>query len=176
METKTCNRCGEEKSVDCFSINKTKSLGRAGSCKDCHRKYCQEHYVKNKPKYRKKATKWRRINYDIVSAEIIRRKSVPCIDCCQTFPWYAMDFDHVTGVKEFGIGGTGRALPLRRVLQEMGKCEVVCAVCHRIRTYQRNAEASFNSRTSGSDPANVGANPAASTSESSSLSSPARWK
>jgi hypothetical protein len=52
-----------------------------------------------------------------------------------------MDFDHVRGKKLFCVGslvvqqGVGR----RQALEEIAKCDVVCANCHRLRTsYRRN--------------------------------------
>ena len=58
------------------------------------------------------------------------------------------DFDHVRGVKVNDIGNilryggyrkTGVAT-LEALVEEMEKCDVVCANCHRIRTAQRRRE------------------------------------
>jgi hypothetical protein len=65
-------------------------------------------------------------------------KNRPCIDCGITYPSCVMDFDHVRGIKRFEIsnavitGYTGEKLA-----NELAKCELVCANCHRIRTYNR---------------------------------------
>lgn len=60
----------------------------------------------------------------------------PCLDCGGVFPPCAMDFDHlrdkVSGVSNLVQLGTMAAL-----LAEIEKCELVCANCHRIRTWQR---------------------------------------
>jgi hypothetical protein len=71
------------------------------------------------------------------SALIIRdAKSRPCADCGQVYPPYVMDFDHVRGKKRFNIGlfRAGHTRP-KEVLAEIAKCDVVCANCHRERTY-----------------------------------------
>jgi hypothetical protein len=47
-----------------------------------------------------------------------------------------MDFDHVRGEKFKGVGGMFGCSQVR-VLAEIAKCELVCACCHRIRTFQR---------------------------------------
>lgn len=65
-------------------------------------------------------------------------KDVPCMDCGKKYPSYVMDFDHRDpDTKEFGIstGRSGRGL--KRVLEEIAKCDIVCANCHRIRTHSR---------------------------------------
>ena len=60
-----------------------------------------------------------------------------CTDCGYNAHPAALDFDHMPGqVKSFTIGSDGirnRA----RIWQEVAKCEVVCANCHRIRTFTR---------------------------------------
>lgn len=49
---KTCNTCGIEKSLDCFSTkgwNKAKTEKRVnGRCKECHKAYMGKHYAENK--------------------------------------------------------------------------------------------------------------------------------
>lgn len=66
-------------------------------------------------------------------------KNKPCMDCGNIFPWYAMDFDHREGEEKLECVGrmvsTGGWDALKK---EIKKCDVVCAICHRIRTYQRS--------------------------------------
>ncbi len=61
----------------------------------------------------------------------------PCADCGGTFPPCAMDFDHRDPKLKSGdvsrLLGSGR--PMEIVLLEVAKCELVCANCHRIRTF-----------------------------------------
>lgn len=67
---------------------------------------------------------------------LARLKGEPCTDCGLTFRPEAMDFDHVRGVKTANVSDmVGR--PTRELLEEIGKCELVCAVCHRVRTADR---------------------------------------
>jgi hypothetical protein len=63
-------------------------------------------------------------------------KAAPCADCRGTFPPVAMDFDHVRGTKRFTLGTAGHRKPLS-ILAEVGKCDIVCANCHRVRTQAR---------------------------------------
>lgn len=60
-----------------------------------------------------------------------------CVDCGYNEYACALDFDHVDGVKEFTMNRVGR-IAWSRVMAEIAKCEVVCAVCHRVRTQTRN--------------------------------------
>lgn len=71
---------------------------------------------------------------------VIQWKSQPCYDCEGIFPTYCMDFDHVPerGEKLFEVNlNSGARKPLEDVLLEMKKCDLVCVLCHRIRTHDR---------------------------------------
>ena len=72
---------------------------------------------------------------------VIDAKSVPCMDCALTFPYYVMDFDHRPDeVKLFNIAEYARLKPSMAQLEaEIAKCDVICSNCHRIRTYERSA-------------------------------------
>ncbi len=61
----------------------------------------------------------------------------PCTDCGESNPW-VLEFDHVRGEKKNDVGKLvcmGRAVAT--IEAEIAKCEVVCANCHKIRTYTR---------------------------------------
>lgn len=72
-------------------------------------------------------------------AFLISAKNVPCADCGQIYPPYVMDFDHQEPkekTKEVSYMFT-RNWSLDKIRNESEKCEVVCANCHRIRTYAK---------------------------------------
>jgi hypothetical protein len=59
----------------------------------------------------------------------------PCIDCGETDP-IVLEFDHV-GHKELTIAAGIRRRSWQAILDEIAKCEVLCANCHRRRTALR---------------------------------------
>jgi len=70
-----------------------------------------------------------------------RMRSVPCADCGGIFAQCAMDFDHRDGTKKSRSVTrmiTGRLEPM---LAEAEKCDIVCANCHRLRTFERRKRA-----------------------------------
>jgi len=64
-------------------------------------------------------------------------RRVPCADCGGDFPPYVMDFDHRDPhMKLFSLTVARALLKNRDVLfAEIAKCDIVCANCHRTRTY-----------------------------------------
>lgn len=72
--------------------------------------------------------------------EIIREsKKEPCIDCGGRFPSWCMDFHHARGVKKFQIG-RGWAKSKGVLEEELAKCDLLCANCHRIRHVNGNGQ------------------------------------
>lgn len=92
------------------------------------------------PDNKKKVSESKKLFYAKIQSEIRKAKiGRPCMDCGGIFPPCAMDFDHVRGVKRFNVG---LAKNLRQLHEEIEKCELVCATCHRIRTFTRSGSQS----------------------------------
>jgi hypothetical protein len=59
----------------------------------------------------------------------------PCGDCGETDP-IVLEFDHLRD-KSFAIGPQLSQRSWQSILDEIDKCDVVCANCHRRRTARR---------------------------------------
>lgn len=66
------------------------------------------------------------------------KEDQPCTDCGRKEPYYNMHWDHLRD-KEFNLGSAVR-LGRQRILDELAKCELVCALCHGHRTHRRRVE------------------------------------
>jgi len=65
------------------------------------------------------------------------------MDCGRIFEWYVMEFDHRAGTtKRARVTAMTGHVGLMTLLLEIEKCDIICAVCHRIRTYNRRQMAS----------------------------------
>lgn len=135
---KTCIKCGETRSLDDFNKNKRAKDKRHSYCRDCCNAVGKQNYKDNKARYTKNAEK----RDQDISDYINSFKTKPCLDCGGVFPPYVMDFDHLDEMTK-----TANVSHLRRrrrpksvITEEIGKCEVVCSNCHRIRTHKRNID------------------------------------
>jgi hypothetical protein len=68
------------------------------------------------------------------------KAGIPCQDCNETHAPYVMEYDHVRGTKRFNIGKMSNH-KRERVLEEIAKCDLVCCVCHRVRSHSRRPPA-----------------------------------
>jgi len=62
-----------------------------------------------------------------------------CMDCKLSFPHYVLEFDHVPerGEKKGSPAIVAYNKSLEEGMKELKKCDVVCANCHKKRTYER---------------------------------------
>lgn len=65
------------------------------------------------------------------------KESLPCTDCKQFYPYYVMDFDHLSDKKYPIAQMAGQGYDIPAIAAEIAKCELVCANCHRVRTWDR---------------------------------------
>lgn len=62
----------------------------------------------------------------------------PCSDCGEHYHYSQMDFDHITGKKRHNLARyANSAVSISTIKDEIKKCELVCANCHRYRTWER---------------------------------------
>lgn len=84
---------------------------------------------------REKVNLWNRRSRKIVRDFVTSLKTGPCTDCGQKFAPYVMQFDH-RGGKAYTVSRM-RNHSQENILEEVAKCDLVCANCHAIRTYMR---------------------------------------
>ena len=116
METKVCTKCGRELPLDMFNWRDKAKGTRRADCKECHSGYMKKKYQENK---------------DIVS-EI--KASQGCAKCGDTRS-YVLDYHHID--PETKSGTIARMVSNHytslneETLNEIKKCAVLCANCHR---------------------------------------------
>jgi hypothetical protein len=109
---------------------------RDSFCRPCRSAYHREHYEANRQRYIDQA----RISKQKLQLErttyLIRFFDThPCINCGEQDP-VVLEFDHLRD-KSFAIGQAVTRKSWQSILDEIEKCEVVCANCHRRRTAER---------------------------------------
>lgn len=139
MKTKVCTKCQKRKSLDRFSRQKPGKYH--ARCKDCHNEYVREHYLSNKSYYLSKAKTFTKKLKQEQLEKVAELKKKPCKDCGVEYPHYIMEYDHVKGTKIDNISNLVGRVGWERLEKEIAKCDLVCANCHRERTFQRQGVA-----------------------------------
>jgi hypothetical protein len=101
----------------------------------------KKHYEANKEIYKKRASTFsieaRKRNKNFIKNYLLLN---PCVDCGES-DVIVLEFDHVRGEKENNIANaSNRAWSLKKIKEEISKCEVRCCNCHRRITHKRRLE------------------------------------
>lgn len=137
---KTCTKCGRDLEPKDFSlVHPAKKDGRLRpDCKKCVRERSRRAYAADPQQQalRMKPIRERAIQEakTFVSKYLAQH---PCVDCGES-DLLVLDFDHVQGAKICNVSRmVGVGYRLWRIQQEIEKCEVRCANCHRRATHKR---------------------------------------
>jgi len=65
------------------------------------------------------------------------KEDAGCADCKNQYPYFVLDFDHVRGKKIDSISKMVMWNTIEEIYEEIKKCDIVCANCHRFRTEKR---------------------------------------
>ena len=99
-------------------------------------RYQSEWYQKNKDLSQARTKANTKIRIPKMRAALVELKSKPCMDCGNTFPSCVMDFDHRNPEdKKYNVSQMVCRYSWTKILEEIAKCDLVCANCHRIRTW-----------------------------------------
>ena len=125
-----------EKALDEFAWRR-KARGQLDNyCRPCRAAYRQEHYRAHRQRYIDAAgRRKRRVVAERMAYIVSYLGEHPCVDCGETDP-VVLEFDHLRD-KKFSISDGLQGRNWQSVLDEIAKCEVVCANCHRRRTARR---------------------------------------
>lgn len=134
MKIKICSKCGDEKSIDDFAFkNKEKDI-RHSACRECTSLATKKHYKNNKKYYKDKAKVYDKIvRTENLQFIIDYLKEHPCIDCGENDP-LVLEFDHIKNKFKNVSRLVSDHVSIDKIKEEIDKCEVRCANCHRRKT------------------------------------------
>jgi hypothetical protein len=136
QQLRRCGRCNQRKPLAEFNWRRRARGQRDNYCRNCRAAYKQEHYAANRARYIAAALRRSQAIARERAAYLVRFFAEhPCVDCGERDP-LVLEFDHLRD-KSFVIAKGLRDHSWQAVLDEIDKCAVVCANCHRRRTALR---------------------------------------
>lgn len=121
-DNKHCSKCDTYKPIEKFNINKDKKDGRGTFCRSCSNALCFKH--------------------DSIKSAIMRLsfQGKSCAVCGEKNE-ICLEYDHINDNKKRKKNGRKIKNMIKMgvsdMKKEMEKCEIVCGVCHAIRTWNR---------------------------------------
>lgn len=132
---KVCTKCKIEKDKSSFSARKIAKDGLASWCRDCFKKNWKKRYYKNHEHYRKRHNKSRKKIREKNARKVFEYlKKNPCLICGESDP-IVLEFDHREDTEKIeSISNLILNSNWKKIKNEINKCDVLCANCHRRRT------------------------------------------
>lgn len=123
-----CTACKDEFDIEQFPWkNEAKGI-RHSICFACRREVSKNDYLKNKQAYIDRAAKHKESEKAKTEALLLEFRIDGCVICGDT-RIEALDFHHLNPAeKEHNVTKIGR----KKMLEEIKKCVVLCASCHRV--------------------------------------------
>ena len=119
METKVCSSCHQEKLISEFYAQPNHKHGVMSLCKECFNKFCMERWKQRKTTY-------------------IRQLGGKCQSCGLELNNYnsaVFDFHHTNPQEKEYVWTKLRLFSNSRIQNELAKCQLLCANCHRLAHY-----------------------------------------
>lgn len=136
---KICTTCKIEKEIVEFNKNKSRKDGLNTICRKCSNERSRKYYKDNGEEHKNNVVR-RNSKYKEKIREFILNyfKNNNCKDCGNN-DLRVLEFDHLPEFeKSYDISTMlSSSMSLETIQKEINKCDVVCANCHRIRTYDR---------------------------------------
>jgi len=131
---KNCTLCQTQKELSQFNKKSSNKDGLQNVCRECNAKRSRQYYAENREKHIAVILKRKNANIAESQQKIVEYlKSNPCVDCGES-DIVVLEFDHqrdkFKAVSEMVLYGYN----FKRIQEEIDKCEVVCANCHKRRT------------------------------------------
>ena len=126
---KKCTICHKAKDKSEFNKKSSSNDGLQNKCRQCSRDFAKRHYNNNKSSYIEKNKRHRKEKRFFIN-EI--KKEMKC-ELCDEDETCCLDFHHRDPKeKDFVLSmAASRGRSQDGILQEIAKCVVVCANCHR---------------------------------------------
>jgi len=145
---KICTKCLVQKDLSNFDPRPNRPSKYDSHCKECKYKVKIQWEKDNKDHVSKRRTKLRKEKPNIYIAMDQRRhdkrrdfinklKDVPCMDCNGRFLSFVMHFDHRDPKTKIESISRMHSCSLEMIKNEIAKCDIVCANCHAVRTYNQ---------------------------------------
>ena len=130
---KVCGTCKVEKPFEDFGVKKRKGdkVYYQSKCRECNREYQKQHYRANKETYYTKARTWEKEHKRKIYSFLMEHAKEGCVVCGEK-DFRCLQFNHIDREQKTdsvsGMISAKRSFEL--IIEEVKKCEVVCANCH----------------------------------------------
>lgn len=133
---KSCTLCKKEKPLNEFHKKTGSKDGRQNVCAECKNLHNRNRYKKDPKRHAKQVSDCRSKRRKSIHLKIFEHLSINPCKCGESDP-ATLEFHHVRGKTELISKLLQNSAPWKRIFQEIKRCEVICANCHRKETAKK---------------------------------------
>ena len=135
MPEKRCATCHEVRPWEDFNLQRRSVDGRQDRCRDCCRAWYQRNQVSHKQRVRARKVAMLPVYRQRLAEYFLEH---PCVDCGES-DLRVLEFDHREGADKLSEVTLliSAIVSWERIMEEIEKCDVRCANCHRRVTAER---------------------------------------
>ena len=139
-----CRNCKEFKDQDEFPWREQSRGIRATICKTCMASQSREWYATHKNRQKETVRRSRKENREKAQHFIYHYLSNQICADCGEYDYAVLTFDNVIGKKKMEVSRMdNEGYSIEAIMDEISKCEVVCANCHMRREARRRSGGRF---------------------------------
>lgn len=131
---KQCSKCTRVWPLSHYQVRSAEQGTYRGVCRACRRLYNASYYMSNAGKYkefrRQNQPRYRQQRRELLLGYLQGKR---CLDCGEA-DVLVLEFDHVRGKKTADVATMLSHYCWARIVEELEKCEIRCANCHRRKT------------------------------------------
>ena len=122
------------KSIEDYHRCTKSTTGRNGKCKCCYSEQRKKRY----PLWKNNVIAKTKANRILLAKAVDElKRNVPCADCLKEYEPSCMEYDHLSDKILAVSKMVHENYSLESIKKEIAKCELVCVLCHKARTYDR---------------------------------------
>lgn len=136
--SRKCRKCELEKPLSDFYKDRQEKnyLRQFKDCKKCSNKRNRKIYFESyQTKYRQKLSNKEQHRHQLNKQKAVDLFSNKCLDCNNSFPMQVYDFHHLDPTTKEKSPSQLWGHKWETIKQELDKCVMLCANCHRLRHF-----------------------------------------
>ena len=131
---KSCSICNNKLPLEEFNRKSSSKDGLQPHCRTCNRERSRAYYERNRESHKTETIRRKKIHQAANRQRIWDYlRNNPCVHCNESDP-IVLEFDHLDPKTKFKEISRMLDYSWDRIFDEINKCQVLCANCHRRKT------------------------------------------
>jgi len=136
MVMKRCGICKQDRPKTEYNVANNRKDGLQSHCRECNKIRSKAYYSRNTVAHKLETKKRNKVRFKEIKEQLFNYYlNHPCEECGETNP-LVLEFDHQHSKSDNISNMLMSKTSWKRIMEEIHKCKVLCANCHKIKTHK----------------------------------------